>query len=164
MNRYERVMEGAAIWGSFYRFNVDKFAEDYLHLKLRLFQRILLVMMFWSTTFCLCACRGIGKSFISAVYCCIRCILWPSSKVCIASGSRGQAINCLEKIIYELKPLSPELCLEIDEKETKINGTNAQIVFKNGSYIKVVTASDTARGKNIDWMKLQNLSPGLMRT
>ena len=52
----------------------------------------------------------------------------------------------LEKIIQELKPNSPELAAEIDEKETKINGTNAQIVFKNTSVIKVVTASDSARG------------------
>lgn len=35
--------------------------------------------------------------------------------------------------------------MEIDEKETRINGTNAQIVFKNRSYIKVVTSTDSAR-------------------
>lgn len=46
MDRYESVMEGAAIWGAFYRANPDKFAEDYLHIQLRLFQRILLAMMF----------------------------------------------------------------------------------------------------------------------
>ena len=38
------------------------------------------------------------------------------------------------------------MAAEIDDKETKINGTNAQIVFKNTSVIKVVTASDSARG------------------
>ena len=38
------------------------------------------------------------------------------------------------------------MAAEIDEKESKINGTNAQIVFKNTSVIKVVTASDSARG------------------
>ncbi len=66
--------------------------------------------------------------------------------MCIASGTRGQAINVLEKIMYELKPASPELCAEIDEKQSKVNGTNAQIVFFNTSVIKVVTASDSARG------------------
>lgn len=34
MDRYESVMEGAAIWGAFYRANPDKFAEDYLHIQL----------------------------------------------------------------------------------------------------------------------------------
>lgn len=76
----------------------------------------------------------------------IRCILWPGTRICIASGTRSQSINVLEKIIQELKPNSPELAAEIDDRETKINGTNAQIVFKNTSVIKVVTASDTARG------------------
>ena len=103
-------------------------------------------MMNWSSTTVFIGCRGIGKSFLSAVFCVIRCILYPGRKICIAADTRGQSINILEKIILELKPISPELAAEIDEKETKINGTNAQIVFKNTSYIKVVTASDTARG------------------
>lgn len=103
-------------------------------------------MMFWSTTFVFIACRGIGKTFLSAIYCVTRCILYPGTRICIASGTRGQSINVLEKIIQELKPLSPELCMEINEKESKINGTNALIVFNNTSVIKVVTASDTARG------------------
>ena len=146
MSRYERVMEGAAYWGAYYRSNPDKFAKDYLHLNLKTFQKILIVMMFWSTVFVLIACRGLGKTFISAIYCVTRCILYPGTKVCIASGTRGQAINVLEKIMYELKPASAELRAEINDKESKINGTNAQIVFFNTSVIKVVTASDNARG------------------
>lgn len=50
----------------------------------------------------------------------------------------------LEKIQTELRPRSPELCNEI--ADIKVNTTNAQILFKNGSFIKVVTASDNARG------------------
>ena len=100
--------------------------------------------MFWSTTFVWIASRGQGKTFISAVYCVTRCILYPGTKVCIASGTRGQAINVLEKITLELKPNSPELRYEI--REEKINGTNAYISFHNTSVIKVVTASDSSRG------------------
>lgn len=58
MTRYARVLEGAALWGAYYRKHPDKFAEDYLHIKLRLFQRVLLVTMFWSTIFIFIACRG----------------------------------------------------------------------------------------------------------
>ena len=154
MNRYDKVMEGAAIWGAFYRENPDKFAEDYLHLRLRLFQKILLAMMFWSTTLVYIAARGQGKSFLSAVYLCIRCILYPGTKICIASGKRGQAANVIEKIIYELKPLSPELCSEIDEKESKFNGAEIKLVFKNTSMIKVVTASDSSRGNRCNILLL----------
>lgn len=146
MDKVTRILNGVAIWCAYYRANPHRFAKDYLHLDLHMFQKILIVMMNWSSTTVFIGCRGIGKSFLSAVFCVIRCILYPGTKICIASGTRGQSINVLEKIILELKPNSPELAAEIDEKETKINGTNAQIVFKNSSYIKVVTASDTARG------------------
>lgn len=146
MSRQERVLEGIAAWASFYRANPHRFAKDYLHLDLHLFQKILLVMMNICTSFVFIASRGLGKTFLSAIFCCIRCILYPGTKICIASGTRGQGINVLEKIMTELKPASPELCNEIDDKQSKMNGTNAQIVFKNGSFIKVVTANDNARG------------------
>lgn len=154
MTRKEKVMEGAAYWGAYYRKNPDKFCEHYLHLRLKKFQRIILIMMFWSSIFVLVACRGIGKTFISAVYCCARCVLFPGSKVCVASGTRGQGLAVLEKIMLELKPISPELRAEIDEKQTKINGTSAQIVFKNTSVIKVVTASDSSRGNRCNVLLL----------
>lgn len=111
-------------------------------------------MMNLSTTLAFIGSRGIGKTFLSAVFCVIRAILYPGSKICIASGTRGQSINVLEKILLELKPNSPELAAEIDEKQTRINGTNAQIVFKNGSYIKVVTASDSSRGNRANVLLL----------
>lgn len=147
-------MEGAVLWCSYYRSNPHRFAHDYLHLNLHLFQKILIMMMNWTSTTVFIGSRGIGKSFLSAVFCVIRCILYPGTKICIASGTRGQAINVLEKIILELKPNSPELAMEIDERQTKINGTNAQIVFKNSSYIKVVTASDSARGNRANILLL----------
>lgn len=98
--------------------------------------------------------RGIGKTYLSAVFACVRCLLWPGSKIVIASKVRSQSINILEKIILELKPNSPELAMEINEKETGINSTKAQIVFKNTSYIKVVTAGDNARGSRANLLLL----------
>lgn len=154
MTRQEKILNGVAQWCAYYRANPHRFAKDYLHLNLHLFQKILIVMMNWSSTTAFIGSRGIGKSFLSAVFCVIRCILYPGTKICIASGTRGQSINVLEKIILELKPNSPELAAEIDERETKINGTNAQIVFKNSSYIKVVTASDSARGNRANLLLL----------
>ena len=57
-SRYERVLNGAAIWASYYRANPDKFVKDYLHINLRLFQKILIVMMNISTVFVYIASRG----------------------------------------------------------------------------------------------------------
>lgn len=153
-SRYKRVLNGAAVWIAYYRENPHRFAKDYLHLDLHLFQKIMLIMMNWASTTVFIGSRGIGKTFLSAIFCVIRCILYPGTKICIASGTRGQAINVLEKILLELKPNSPELAAEIDEKETKINSTNAKIVFKNSSYIKVVTASDSSRGNRANLLLL----------
>lgn len=63
-------------------------------------------------------------------------------------------MNVLEKITLELMKESPELKSEIDDKQTTINGTKAQIVFHNGSSIKVVTASDSARGNRCNVLLL----------
>ena len=145
-SRYERVLNGAAIWAAYYRANPDKFVKDYLHINLRLFQKILIVMMNISAVFVYIASRGQGKTFLCAIFCCFRAILYPGTKICIASGTRGQAKNVLDKILTELKPKSAELANEIDEKGSKMNGTDAIIMFKNGSFIKVVTAGESARG------------------
>lgn len=91
MNRNKKILEGAAYWAAFFRENPDEFVEQYLHIQLKLFQRILIVMMFASTIFVWIMSRGGGKSFLSAIYCCARCILYPGTRICIASGTRGQA-------------------------------------------------------------------------
>ena len=147
MTRYEKIEAGAAIWAGYYRSNINRFAEDYLHVRLRLFQKILLVMMNLCSTYVYIASRGQGKSYLCAIFCCCRAILYPGSKIVIASGTRNQAINILQKITMELKPRSKELAAEIDEKNSKINGTDAVLAFKNTSYIKVVTSGESARGQ-----------------
>lgn len=53
-----RIMEGAAIWGSYYRSNPHRFCKDYLNINLKLFQKILIYMMFISTNFMYIASRS----------------------------------------------------------------------------------------------------------
>lgn len=154
MTRKEKIMEGAARYVAFYRKNPHIFAEQYLRLRLRLFQAILLIMMNLCNTVVFIGARGIGKTFLTAVFCCIRCILYPGTRICVASGTRGQAVNVLEKILLELIPNSPELAAEIDSKQSKVSGVEAKIVFHNGSSIKVVTASDSARGSRCNVLLL----------
>ena len=145
-SRRERVIEGMAVWGSYYRENIDEFVTNYLELDfLKWFQLALLVMMNRSRTFLWIAARGMGKSFLTAIFAVVRCILYPGTQVVITSGTRGQSINVLEKIQVLLMPASPNLRNEIDLEKTKFSGQDAKVMFKNGSYIKVVTASDNAR-------------------
>ena len=144
--RYDRILEGVAVWASYYRANPHRWVKDYLHIELRLFQKILIVMMNICSIFVYIASRGQGKTFLCAIFCCFRAVMYPGTQICVASGTRGQATNVLEKIMLVIKPGSPELANEINEKDSKMNGANAIIVFKNGSFIKVVTAGESARG------------------
>lgn len=145
-DRKSRVIAGMARAGSYYRENLDKFVIEYLGFDfLKWFQLALIVMMDRAKTFLWIAARGMGKSYLTAIYICCRCILYPGTKVVIVSGTRGQAINVLTKIQLELIPRSANLKNEIDFTKTKFDGQYAMIVFKNGSTAKVVTASDNAR-------------------
>ena len=58
----------------------------------------------------------LGKSFIIAVYCCCRAILYPNSKIIVGAGSRGQAkLLISQKIEKELMAMCPVLRKEIKE-------------------------------------------------
>lgn len=57
----ERIMQGIAAWCAFYRSNPHRFVEDYLNIKLKLFQKILIYMMMHCNCFMYIASRGLGK-------------------------------------------------------------------------------------------------------
>ena len=147
-DKANRIMEGIAYWGSFYRSNPQRFVKDYLNINLKLFQKILIYAMMHNERFMYIASRGQGKTWLTALFCTVRCILFPKTKICVASGTKGQALQVLLKITEDFMKGygwgSDNLRREILEWSTSVN--NAVITFKNGSWIKVVTASDGARG------------------
>jgi len=139
----DRIMGGAARWASFYRANPHRFCKDYLGIGLKLFQKILIYMMNVSTNFMYLASRGQGKTFLIAVFCVVRCILYPGTIICVASKSRKQATEVIDKISLILMPLSENLRNEI--REVVNNQAVASTSFHNGSVIKIITANDNAR-------------------
>lgn len=143
-DKANRTMRAVNIWCSFYRANPHRFCKDYLNINLKPFQQILIVMMNICHYVMYIAARGQGKTFLTAVFCCVRCILYPGTVIKIASGTRKQATEILRKILDLLMPNSPNLRLEIDTWQ--INQSGAFIKFKNTSMIEVVTAGDTGRG------------------
>lgn len=54
----ERIMQGVAAWTGFYRENPQRFVRDYLNIKLKLFQKILLYAMMHNDYFMYIAARG----------------------------------------------------------------------------------------------------------
>lgn len=144
----DRIMRGVAKWASFYRANPHRFVKDYLNINLKLFQKILIYAMMHNNAFMYIAARGQGKTFLVAMFCVVRCILFPQTKICVASGTRSQANEVLSKIEDDFMKNygwgSENLKKEVSYHN--VGGNKAVIEFANGSWIKVVTASDSGRG------------------
>lgn len=144
LSKSERLMNGIGLWTSYYRLFPHIFVREYLGINLKCFQQILIYFMMHFNYFMYLASRGQGKSFLTAIFCCVRAILFPESKIILAAGQKGQAIEILEKI-EELRRNSPNLAREIDDLKTGSN--DARCVFKNGSWIRAVASNQGARSK-----------------
>ncbi|MFT8556565.1 terminase large subunit domain-containing protein [Liquorilactobacillus hordei] len=145
---YFRVREENLMkWVGYWRKNPHKFAENYLGLKLFFFQKILLFMMERVDNFMYIASRGQGKSFIIAIYCIIRCILYPGTRIVLASGTRGQAKKIITEKIQTLYNDHPEIRFEIgDPRNIKSSLNVTEVTFLNGSRISAETSTDNSRG------------------
>ena len=84
-----------------------------------------------------------GKTWLTALFCCVRCILYPGTKIVIASGTLKQANEVLLKIQDDFMHQSVILCGEIEK--CNIGQNDATISFKNGSWIKTRTSSENSR-------------------
>ncbi|MFF3147381.1 terminase large subunit domain-containing protein [Streptomyces sp. NPDC057927] len=143
-SKSERLMDGIGVWASFYRANPHRFVREYLGINLKLFQSILIFMMMYNHYFMYLASRGQGKTFLTSIFCCVRAILFPNTKIIIASGNKGQAREVVEKI-DDLKKEHPNLAREISDLKTSTN--DPKVEFHNGSWIKIVASNDGARSK-----------------
>lgn len=143
-SKNDRMRTQMRKWTSFYRLNVHRFVEHYLGIELFLFQKILIFFMNLNSYVMIIAARGLSKSFIISIYAVSRCILYPNTKVIIASGQKSQSrLIITEKIEKELMQY-PNVAREI--KQIKTSANDAKVIFHNGSSIEAVTSSDGSRG------------------
>ena len=141
----EKTLYNFIDWITFFRRNLHRFATDYLGIKLHWYQAIMLYLMGINNCIVVVASRASAKSFISALYACIRCILYPNSMIVLASSTKGQSkLLVSEKIQKELMNMSPRLRREI--RKIKDNQNEVIVFFKNNSTITVVPASENGRG------------------
>ena len=140
-NNYERIVD----WITFYRRNIPVFVEHYLQIPMHWYQIIWLYLLNICITVVIIAGRASAKSFVIAVFSCAKCILYPNTKVVVASGSKKQAsLIVKEKIQKELMPKSENLRREI--KTIKASANDIEVIFWNGSSIVVVVAGEGALG------------------
>lgn len=78
-------------WTTFYRRNIHRFIEHYFGIKLHFFQIIFIYMMNLSPLVTFICSRAVSKSFMTALYGCAVCILYPNSKVLVTSKTKKQA-------------------------------------------------------------------------
>ena len=144
-NRTSAIMQTVAKRAAYYRANVNRFVIDYLQIDyLKLFQRIILHAMFTHDSMVFVACRGLGKTYLIALFCVCKCILYPGTKVVVSSYTFKQSRETISKITDDFMHHSPLLCAEIKRWSTGQN--DAGIWFYNGSYIICKVAAESSRG------------------
>lgn len=132
-------------WNTYFRRNMHRFIQMYFCISLHLYQIIIIYLMNIFPSFAIVAARASAKSFTIAVFCCAKCVLYPNSRVVVASSTMKQAkLIVSEKIKTELMKNSPNLCREIEKIIDSQNDT--KVIFRNGSTLVVVAADERSRG------------------
>lgn len=142
-DKQQKIMETVAWRAGYYRNNPHRYVIDVLGLSLKWFQQILLWCMMHYNFVMYLAARGQGKTYLTALFCCVRCILFPGTKIVVSSGTLKQANEVLLKIQDDFMKQSSILRSEIEK--CNIGQNDASIYFKNGSWIKTRTSSENSR-------------------
>ena len=142
-DKEQKIMETVAWRAGYYRANPQRFVSEVLGIHLKLFQKILIWAMMHFNFVMYLAARGQGKTFLTALFCCVRCILFPGTKIVVSSGTLKQANEVLLKIQDDFMKRSPILCSEIEK--CNIGQNDATIGFHNTSWIKTRTSSENSR-------------------
>lgn len=130
---------------SYYRYYIDEFAMDILHVDLFPFQRVILRAMARGQFSVLIACRGLGKSWIVALFYICVSILYPNVKCGIASGNSQQARNVIiQKIKGELSK-NETIAREINFP-IKTSSEDCYCELKSGSEVRAITLAQDRGG------------------
>ena len=143
-DKTDRIMNIVAERCAYYRANPQRFCEEFLNIKLKLFQKILIWVMMVYDAFYFVAARGIGKTYLVALFAVCRCILYPGSKIVCCSYTFKQGKEIILKITDDFMQKSALLRNEISKVSTGQN--DCFVYFKNGSWIRVVVAGESSRG------------------
>jgi hypothetical protein len=142
-DKAQKIMDTVAWRCAYYRANPQRFVSEVLGIHLKLFQKILIYAMMHFNFMMYLAARGQGKTYLTALFCVVRCILFPGTKIVVSSGTLKQANEVLLKIQDDFMKQSPILRSEIEK--CNIGQNDATISFKNGSWIKTRTSSENSR-------------------
>ena len=119
------------------------------HFKLYFYQRVFLRAVMRHRYAYATFPRAYSKSFLSMLVLLIRCILYPGCHLFVTTGGKEQAASIAKEKIDELCLLIPGLNNELDmaRGKTKSSKDDIQLMFKNGSKLDIMAASQRSRGK-----------------
>ena len=105
-DKSDRIMNVVAERCAYYRANPSRFIEDWIPgLHLKTFQKIILWAMAHNDMFYIIASRGIGKTYLMAMYGVYKCILYPGTKYVCCSYTFKQGKEILLKITDDFMQL-----------------------------------------------------------
>lgn len=93
--------------------------------------------------------RGYSKSFISVLALMVLAVLYPGAKLFSAAGGKSQSAGILQEKVKEICDLVPAFNKEIDRDrgKTKESKDYCYYLFRNGSFIDNLVATEKSRGK-----------------
>lgn len=138
----DELLEEGEMTLSYFRQFPYAFCEQYLGVKLYDYQKLIIYEMMHKYNFIWIACRNLAKTFMSALYICTRCVLYPKTKVIICAPERQQAVETITKI-KDLMKNSPMLREEISDISDSVN--TPRCLFWNGSTVNIATMSEGSR-------------------
>lgn len=138
------IIEGAGEWGAFYRENPGRFCVDYLGIDIHPFQHFVLYQLMHNYQNVIIATRGIGKTWILALFAVVYCLLYPGTIAVVSSKRKGQAAELFQKI---MGPTMYEMSYALQQEIEKYSDNNNENVlkFKCGSQIKIAVSNEDAR-------------------
>ena len=132
-------------WITLFRRNPHIFIQEYIGLKLYPYQILDLYAIAHYDKFAAIRARATAKSFEAGLIAIWAAIMFPNSKICIVSSTKGQAGQLIQD---KIKPLYDRY--DNFRKECKgepvCNNNDYRVEFRNGSRIFVVPLKESARG------------------
>lgn len=93
--------------------------------------------------------RAYSKSFLSVLVLMLRCIFYPGCHLFVTTGGKEQATGIVREKAEELCKLVPGLANEVnfDRGKSKSSKEEFTYLFKNGSVLDVMAATQRSRGR-----------------
>lgn len=134
----------------YYRFHPIKFAQDIFGVRLIWLQRVSLLALWYCSAVFLFFGRGVGKTYLLALFACMRATLYPKCKIGYYTPTAKQWDVFWDYVdeFYSTCPLfADSIKILKNEKHIKRAKGTCRMIFKNGSIIESLALNEKSRGR-----------------